>query len=174
MGICYTLEKKRWYYEENKEAVRYVLAGCDFCVVLDPMPRMSAEPSERSNVSVAAEEAVETRGWVTSIVVYIEGENGIIRAWAKNTFTLFPAVIRLDVELYSSDTYETTYTQMDLERRASTPDLDQGHILEVSAPTNGEQKYWRARVHYSMDNGDWVSKETDTFLYSPEGEVIWQ
>lgn len=148
--------------------------GAIFALSLTPCLGMSAEPSERSNVSVAAEEAVETRGWVTSIVVYIEGENGIIRAWAKNTFTLFPAVIRLDVELYSSDTYETTYTQMDLERRASTPDLDQGHILEVSAPTNGEQKYWRARVHYSMDNGDWVSKETDTFLYSPEGEVIWQ
>ena len=102
----------------------------------------------------------------------MEGGNGVIRAWAKNLFTLFPAVVRLDVELYSSETYENTYTKMKLEKRASIADLDQGHILEVTASTNGEQKYWRARVYYNMDQGEWKSQETDTLLYSPEGEVI--
>ena len=155
-----------------KKLIGMVLLSMIFSLSVIPSLGMSAETSERSNTPRAAEETVEPKSWGVNIMLYIEGENGVIRAWAKNIFTLFPAVVRLDVELYSSDTYQSTYTEMELEKRASTPDLDQGHTLEVSVPTNGEQKYWRARVHYSRDGGDWISKETDTLLYSPEGELI--
>ena len=158
--------------KQVKKLIGIFLLGMIFSLSLVPCLGMSAETSEKSDIPLAAEETIGPKSWGVNIMIYIEGENGVIRAWAKNIFTLFPAVVRLDVELYSSDTYESTYTQMDLEKRASTPDLDQGHTLEVSAPTNGEQKYWRARVHYSRDGGDWISKETDTYLYSPEGELI--
>ena len=121
-----------------KKLIGMVLLGMIFSLSVIPCLGMSAETSERSNTPRAAEETVEPKSWGVNIMLYIEGENGVIRAWAKNIFTLFPAVVRLDVELYSSDTYQSTYTEMELEKRASTPDLDQGHTLEVSVPTNGE------------------------------------
>lgn len=143
--------------------------GISLCFAMCPCLGMNAVTEGTAPYSVAQ---AEERGLFTSIGLYMEGGNGVIRAWAKNLFTLFPAVVRLDVELYSSETYENTYTKMKLEKRASIADLDQGHILEVTASTNGEQKYWRARVYYNMDQGEWKSQETDTLLYSPEGEVI--
>ena len=158
--------------QKTRKCVHVLILCLALCIMLYPCLGMSEQTNDRPEVYDTSNSVIETRGLYTNIALYMEGENGAIRAWAKNLFTLFPAVIRLDVELYSSDIYESTYTRMELEKRASTPDLDQGHILEVKVPTNGEQKYWRARVFYRMDAGQWHSMETNTLLYSPDGEVI--
>lgn len=166
------LSKKEVHYEECKETDRYGFVGYDILSVCYPMSWDECGDIGKIKYPACSRRNGRAKELGRQYYAIIEGENGVIRAWAKNIFTLFPAVVRLDVELYSSDTYQSTYTEMELEKRASTPDLDQGHTLEVSVPTNGEQKYWRARVHYSRDGGDWISKETDTLLYSPEGELI--
>ena len=76
------------------------------------------------------------------------------------------------MELYSSETYTEDYTQMTLEGRNSTLDLNQGDTLEIRVPTGGKQKYWKARVRYKMDDRDWVEDETVSVLYSANGELL--
>ena len=90
----------------------------------------------------------------------------------KNKFTLFPAVIVVYVELYSSETYTEDYTKMTLEGRNSTLDLNQGKSLEIRVPTGGKQKYWKARMRYKMDDRDWEERETVSVLYGANGELL--
>ena len=61
---------------------------------------------------------------------------------------------------------------MDLVAWDHIDDLDQGHELSVTVPTNGEQKYWRARARYKFDNRDWVEKLTPVYLRNGKGEAI--
>ncbi len=129
---------------------------------------------EDQAISVHAEEVTEQeeRGLVTNLILYIEGGDGEIRAWVKNQFTLFPSTIVVYLELYSSETYQESYTTMTLEKRVMTGDLNMGDTLETSAPTNGEQKYWKARMRYKFDERDWISKETEAMLYNGQGELV--
>ena len=108
----------------------------------------------------------------TKLMLYSWGEDGQIWAQVKNQFTLFPSVIIVYVELYSSTTYQESYTAMELEGREYIADLNMGETIEVSASTGGEQKYWMARARYKFDDRDWVEKTTDALLYSAAGVCL--
>ena len=145
----------------------FACAACCFAGVA------SFTVAEAKSVEHAADAEVEAeRGLFTSISLSIGGEDGRIWAQAKNEFTLFPSVIIVYVELYSSNTYQESYTAMELEGREYIADLNIGETLELSVSTGGEQKYWMARMRYKFDDRDWVEKTTDALLYSAAGVCL--
>lgn len=146
-----------------------------FCLLFSSMGfclGMSA-PTDRADRSMeVCSSGVSERGLFTLIQIVLEGEDGKITARAINRFTLFPSVVSVYVELYCSDTYQGSFLTMDLVAWDHIDDFDQGHELSVTVPTNGEQKYWRARTQYRLDESDWKSGETETLLYDANGMVI--
>lgn len=113
---------------------------------------------------------VEPRGVYTNVKVYIKGGgNGEVIAGAKNSFTLFPSIVRVYLYLYSSDTYQDNYANMTLMASNFIEDLNIGKSIETSASTGGEQKYWKARVRFSVDNKEWKEATTETLLYGADG-----
>lgn len=90
----------------------------------------------------------------------------------KNDFTLFPATVIVIVELYSSDTYYESYTQMTLTSRNTIDDLNMGNTIKAEASTGGVQKYWQARMRYKIDNKAWEERVTDSLLYDANGNYI--
>lgn len=118
------------------------------------------------------ENAAEPYGLLTKMSVIISGGNGCVTATAKNDFTLFPSTIWVYVELYSSETYQESYTTMQFVGRNSISDLDMGKSISVSGATNGKTLYWQARMRYKFDSNDWVSKTTSTLLYDGNGNEI--
>ena len=61
---------------------------------------------------------------------------------------------------------------MTLEGSNMTYDLNQGEILEVRVSTGGRQRYWKTRIKYKFDDRDWVESETNSYLYSADGECF--
>ena len=111
-------------------------------------------------------------GLYTHLTLNINGGNGKMWATVKNDFTLFPATVKVIVELYSSDTYYESYTDMTLVATKSIDDLNIGKSISVEASTGGVQKYWQARMRYKIDNGGWKSETTGTILCNAEGGYI--
>lgn len=146
----------------------FACAACCFAGVASFTTVAAAKSAE-----YAADAEVEAeRGIATNLTLNIGGENGQIWAKVKNQFTLLPSVIIVYVELYSSTTYQESYTAMELEGREYIADLNMGETIEVSASTGGEQKYWMARARYKFDGRDWVEKTTDALLYSAAGVCL--
>lgn len=143
----------------------FACAACCFAGVA------SFTVAEAKSAEYAANAEVN-RGLITNLTLGMHGEDGRIWAQVKNEFTLFPSVIIVYVELYSSKTYQESYTAMELEGRKYIADLNMGETLELSVPTGGEQKYWMARARYKFDARDWVEKTTDALLYSAAGECL--
>ena len=110
-----------------------VVAALSFVLLLCPCLGNAAP------VSVSAE-ASETRGLLTRLTLTSGGGDGIVWAKVKNNFTLFPSVIVVYLELYSSYEYTEDYTEMTCVKRVMIADLNQGETLETSAPTNGDHK----------------------------------
>lgn len=145
----------------------FACAACCFAGVA------SFTVAEAKSAEYAADAEVEAeRGLITNLTLGMHGEDGRIWAQVKNEFTLFPSVIIVYVELYSSKTYQESYTAMELEGREYIADLNIGETIEVSASTGGEQKYWMARMRYKFDDRDWVEKTTDALLYSAAGVCL--
>ena len=151
------------------------MASC-FLLGLNSFANTSNSAQDTDHIISYASEAVmaEERGEVTHLRIYTQGGNGVITATVENTFTLFPSTIRVYVELYSSETYQESYASMTLEKMNMVADLNMGETLSVSVSTGGEQKYWRARMRYKFDDRDWISQETDSLLYSAQGELLSQ
>ncbi len=123
--------------------------------------------------SISNEDAIEPYGLITSIRASIKGKDGIIYAVAKNTFTLFPSKVQVYIELYSSNSFQEDFRNMTMICRNYTDDLNMGKSIETSAPTEGFQKYWKARAHYCMDGKAWNETVTDTMLYNAQGEIAF-
>ena len=92
-------------------------------------------------------------------------------AEAQNTFTLGKSTVSVYVFIYSSPTYQESYKDMTLENQKYIYDLDMGKSVRTSAPINGVQRFWRARMMYKLDNKDWVSKETVSLLVDVNGNL---
>ena len=60
---------------------------------------------------------------------------------------------------------------MTLENQKYIYDLDMGKSVRTSAPINGVQRFWRARMMYKIDSKDWVSKETVSLLIDVNGNL---
>lgn len=111
-------------------------------------------------------------GIFTSLDLALDCGNGEVWATVTNTFTLFPAVVRVVVQLYCSDTYQENHSTMTLVCRNSIDDLNMNQSIETRASTNGEQKYWKARMYYKVDAKDWKENETVCALIDGDGVYV--
>lgn len=125
-----------------------------------------------SAATTKPEPDAEPLGALTKISITLGSTGTTMWAKAHNDFTLGFSTIQVYVELYSSLTYQESYKDMTLESRKYIADLNINKTLETTAPINGVQRYWRARVYYKFDKKDWASKETETCLMDVNGNVI--
>ena len=113
-----------------------------------------------------------TQGLYKSISFYIKGEAGKVCITAKNDLTIFPSTVIVIVELYSSDAYQSSYTNMQLVARNTINDLNMGETLTAEASTNGEQKYWHGVIKYKIGNQSWETASSETLVYSANGTYL--
>lgn len=133
----------------------------------------AASESENPAASMSmTEEDVETRGLVAVVSLSISGGNGMITATAKNEFTLGNSTVRIRLLMYSSYDFQEYHSDMELVDEAIKSDLNIFKTFSLSVPTNGEQKFWMARMRYKVDDNDWQEKVTNCILYSAEGEEL--
>lgn len=136
---------------------------------------MSAKAESNDLGGQYVEEDIEstvTRGLFTTISISIRGGNNAITATARNDFTMFPSTIPTYVELFSSTTYKESCTNMVFEGSNYTGDLNIYESLQFSVSTNGENKYWLARVRYKFDNDAWTEKSTGCYFFDATGNRI--
>lgn len=122
--------------------------------------------------AIRAEGDCEPLGIYTSLSVSLNHGDGQVWATANNSFTLFPATVRVYVQLYSSDSYRESYTEMTLVSQEYTEDLNMGDSISAYASTNGVQKYWLARIYYKVDDKSWTSKVTEVKLIDGDGNEV--
>lgn len=122
--------------------------------------------------SAAVADTVEPYGLHASVSVSLENNSTQVRAIAKNDFTLFPSKVYVEIVLYSFTTYTEDVTSMQEEARNSIDDLNMGKSIEATADINGRDLYWRARIRYRRDNGNWITKETATHYILADGTLI--
>ena len=120
----------------------------------------------------AVDQNPSTRGIYTSLSLSINGGNGKVWATVKNDVTIFPSTVLVIVELYSSETFQESYTNMTLESKVQIDDLNLGKTITAEASTGGVQKYWHARTRYKVDNGAWKEMKTGICLYAADGTFI--
>lgn len=160
-----------------KKFVTLVLAlalAALFGIVCHSTKNMSAKAAtvEQTAVPTALnEEEATPYGLITNLTFALDGGNGEVWVTAKNSFTLFPAAVNVIVELYYSYDYQDSYTNMTLAGKNSISDLNMGSSIEARASTDGQQRYWKGRMYYKIDNKDWQEKVTDTVLYDGNGVV---
>lgn len=111
-------------------------------------------------------------GLVTRLSLQLGSTSTEVWANVHNDFTLGMSTVQVYLFLYSSLTYEEDYKNMTLETQRFIGDLDMNKSVMISAPINGVQRYWRARVLYKLDNKDWETKETVSLLIDVNGNVI--
>ena len=136
------------------------------------MPLMANHAPVASETDTAVAVKAESARALTNISLDISGGNGEVVATATNTFTLFVSTVQVYVELYYSSTYTTDYESMTMSTMAYTPDLDMGHSLSVDAKTNGEQRYWLARVRYNENDSGWQEIITGPVLLDANGNAV--
>ena len=131
----------------------------------------AAQETAAEQATENSDEAVQPRLWAT-LALALNGENGVVTALVKNSFTLFPSTVPVTIELYFSETYTTYYTKMDFVAYDSTPDLNMGETISVSAPTQGVQGYWCGRVRYRENSGEFKEGVTAVCLYDGDANFI--
>ncbi len=136
-----------------------------------PVAHAQAESGNGCGTSVT-EENIETRGLFVNVSIALDCGNGEVWVTAKNEFTLFPATVTVELELYSSDAYCSSYEQMTLVKKNSIDDLNIGKSFSVSDSTGGETKYWCGRMKYRVDKKDWKSSVTGMYHIDKNGDVI--
>ncbi len=111
-------------------------------------------------------------GLATSLSLSINSGNGKVWATVKNDLTVFSSTVIVIVQLYSSDSYAESYTQMELVCMNSIADLNIGKTITTEAETGGVEKFWLARMRYKVDNGSWSSRQTGACRISASGEFL--
>lgn len=114
----------------------------------------------------------ETLGLMTKLSLDMGSSEGKVWATVHNDFTLGMSTVEVYVELYSSLTYQSSYKDMTLESQNHIGDLNINKTLRTTAPIDGVQRYWRARMRYKVDKKDWATKETATVLVDVNGKVV--
>ena len=126
----------------------------------------------QDEISYENVEGVETRGIYTSLSLSMGGGDGRIWATAKNDLTIFPATVKVTVELYCSDVYYASYEKMTLAASNSIDDLNMGKSITVNCATGGKQKYWQGRMVYKIDNKFPETKITQIMIFDANGNFI--
>lgn len=161
---------------KNKKTANIILiALCSLLLFIAAafaaVPRSEAMADSDAQTYEAQESEPQPRLW-TVLSLSIGGGNGTVYATAKNDFTLFMSTVPVTVELYSSSTYTTDYTQMTLEAVVSTNDLDMNTSITATAETGGVTKYWLGRMLYKIDSDVWQTRETGVRQFSGTGELL--
>lgn len=115
---------------------------------------------------------VSPYGLATSLSLSINSGNGKVWATVKNDLTVFSSTVIVIVQLYSSNSYAESYTQMELVCMNSIADLNIGKTITTEAETGGVEKFWLARMRYKVDNGSWSSRQTGACRISASGEFL--
>ncbi len=123
-------------------------------------------------VQAAAVEANEPRALLAYLTIELEGGNGEVWATAKNVFTLLPGTVEVQIELYSSTQLPSSYEEMTLERRIYKGDLNQGKELVARASTDGEQRFWMARMTSNVDGSGKQDKLVGPMLFDGNGNLV--
>ena len=140
-----------------------VLVGCvALCSVGTTASAATSNPSPDA----------EPLGLVTRMSLQIGSDGSNVWVRAHNDFTLGPSTVAVYVYLYSSTSYQEDINNMALMSRNYIGDLNINKSIETSYPIYGEERYWRGRMMYRLDNKDWVSKETITYLVGADGQLI--
>lgn len=116
--------------------------------------------------------SVSPYGLTTSLSLSINSGNGKVWATVKNDLTVFSSTVIVIVQLYSSDTYAESYTQMELVCMNSIADLDMGKTISTEAETGGVEKFWLARMRFKIDGGSWSSRQTGACRISASGDFL--
>ena len=111
-------------------------------------------------------------GLTTSLSLAINSGDGKVWATVKNDLTVFSSTVVVIVQLYSSNTYAESYTEMELVCMNSIADLDMGKTITTEAETGGVEKFWLARMRYKIDKGSWSSRNTGACRISASGEFL--
>lgn len=107
----------------------------------------------------------------TDVELSLSGGDGKVWATATHTFTLFSATVEVTLEIYQSETYTSSYTDMTLVATESVSNLAEGDSLVCTASTEGKSMYWNAVMCYKVNNGSWKYRSTGTVLASATGEI---
>ncbi len=130
------------------------------------------QTSAAEEVQAAAVEANEPRALLAYLTIELEGGNGEVWATAKNVFTLLPGTVEVQIELYSSTQLPSSYEEMTLERRIYKGDLNQGKELVARASTDGEQRFWMARMTSNVDGSGKQDKLVGPMLFDGNGNLV--
>ena len=109
---------------------------------------------------------------LTTLNLGIGGKDGEVFFFFSNEFTLGFSTVKVYVELYSSSTYQESYSTMTLEAINYIDDLNIWKSIEVRVPTGGQTRYWQARTRYKPNSSDWAEKVTSVWLFDGNGNVI--
>ena len=115
---------------------------------------------------------ITPQGLTTSLSLTINSGDGKVWATVKNDLTVFSSTVVVIVQLYSSDTYAESYTEMELVCMNSIADLDMGKSISTEAETGGVEKFWLARMRYKIDSSIWSSRQTGACKISGSGEFL--
>lgn len=137
-----------------------------------PAKALAADAAEAEGTQAVYTAEEEGRALFSYLKLTIEGSDGEVRAVAKNMFTFLPGTIEVQVELYSSVEYQESYTDMQVERRMYIGDLNQGKSLVASASTDGEQRFWTARMIYEIDTAGKEERIVGPWLFDADGNRI--
>lgn len=160
--------------EKSKKLVVFktslVLALFLFCMIFACFNGTSAHAETYGDSYVMADDTV-ARGIACNMHLAIGGENSVVSAMVKNTFTLGFSTIFVALELYYSEHKPTDYLNMTLIQYVSTPDLNMGQSLRVDCPTGGKKRYWCAVARYKRDDHPWQQMVTDIFWANPDATL---
>lgn len=117
-------------------------------------------------------EQIEPYGLTTSLSLSLNGGNGKVWATVRNDLTVFSSTVIVIVQLYSSDTYAESYTEMELVCMDAIGDLDMGQSITTEAETGGVEKFWLARMRFKIDGSSWSSRQTGACRISGDGEFL--
>ncbi len=120
----------------------------------------------------AGGDVAQPRALLVDVVLGLNGGNGEVWSIAQVRTAILTSTIQVVLELYSSDTYQDSYTKMTLEKRVNTSNLKKGESIKAVVSTNGVQKYWRGRMYYKADGGKWNFNETQTLLLDENGALV--
>lgn len=148
-------------------------AACMLAASASAMPVAHAQTNLRNECGISATgENIEPRALIVDLSISLNSGNGKVWVTAKNEFTLFPATVKVELELYSSDTYCSSYEQMTLVEKKTVDDLNIGESFNAEAFTGGKPKYWCGRMNYKVDKKDWKTSVTGIYQIDGNGNVI--
>ena len=159
------MENKKYYL--TKILLCFVLI-----IVLTSCIALSSMGATASAATVNPSPDADPLGLMTKISLQLGSTSTEVWADAHNDFTLGMSTVQVYVFIYSSPTYQESYTEMTLENQKFVSDLDIYQSVRTSAPINGVQRFWKARVMYKLDGKDWVSKETVALLIDVDGNLV--